>query len=135
MVSFSLRSVLLSASLISLATLSTAAPGLDACGRLPNLGAGLITYTDVAACYNAIPFDGGAASKTLKSLYTLFNNYYIFRDSALTPNLPPPFTSAAVDIIAELTTVSNKRYLNDFSFHQDVERVVNLLQDAHAVYD
>ncbi|KAF9355168.1 hypothetical protein BGX26_006904 [Mortierella sp. AD094] len=137
MVSLSLRSLIASASLIASITLSTAAPTprRDACGILAATNATDITYNQVAACYKAIPFDATTASATLKSVYNLFNDYYVFRDSALTPDLQSPFSSAPVDIVKVLETIGSTKYTNDYSFHTDISLAIASLHDAHAGYN
>ncbi|KAI1294003.1 hypothetical protein EDD11_008288 [Mortierella claussenii] len=146
MVVLSLRSLILSASLATLAILSTAAPTSkpapshssggepDACAILGSKTATQLTYSDVADCYRAIPFNPTVAATTLKTVHSIYDQYYVFRDSALTPDLKAPFSSAPVDISGQLEALSRKKYANDYSFHTDITKVIQTLHDAHAGY-
>ncbi|KAG9062370.1 hypothetical protein KI688_005285 [Linnemannia hyalina] len=92
-----LNSLVLSASVAILVAFTTAAPTplrLDPCGIL---GAKqfipfTVTYEDVADCYEAIPYNNANAATTLSTIYTMFNEFYVFRNAALTPDLPAPFS-------------------------------------------
>ncbi|KAF9543714.1 hypothetical protein EC957_000493 [Mortierella hygrophila] len=117
-----LNSLVLSASVAVLLIFTTAAPAtprLDPCGILgakqfiPNA----VTYKDVADCYEAIPYNHANAAKTLSTIYTIFNEFYIFRDAALTPDLPAPFSSPPTDIVERLKTILTTEYTRDFQFH------------------
>jgi hypothetical protein len=94
----------------------------------------LATYDVVAACYQNIPFNEDVARSTIQTVSTLFNEFFIFRDAALLPNLPAPFTSPPVDIVAELDRVRSTNYPNDFLFHTDISKAIALLNDAHSLY-
>lgn len=107
---------------------------LDACGILGGLNATQIRPVDVANCYNAIPFDRSVASSTFQTVYKLYNEMYVFRDSALTPDLPLPFTSPPVDIVKELQTIGTTNYKSDYAFHRDLALAIASLNDAHASY-
>ncbi|KAF9906573.1 hypothetical protein BX616_000678 [Lobosporangium transversale] len=143
MVVLSLRNLILSVSLAMFATLtpfSNAAPTppipqVDACGVLGSKNSSSITYDDVSACYKAIPYDPVVASATLKTLHAFFNDYYVFRDSALTPDLKAPFSCPPVDIAKEFERIGQTKYTSDYSFHSDVSRAINGLYDAHASYN
>ncbi|KAG0011717.1 hypothetical protein BGZ80_000463 [Entomortierella chlamydospora] len=137
MVSPSLRGLAASAYLIASIALSTAAPirKKDACGILGATNATDITYDLVAACYKAIPFDSTIASETTGSVVDIFNDYYVFRDSALTPDLQMPFTSAPVDIVKVLETIGSTNYARDLDFHTDIALAIASLHDAHASYN
>ncbi|KAI8348613.1 hypothetical protein B0O80DRAFT_429606 [Mortierella sp. GBAus27b] len=105
----------------------------DACGALGHKTTN-ITYDEVAACYQSIPFDTNAAASTLKTVRTLFNDYYVFRDAALSPNLAAPFSSPPVDIVAELDKIGSTQYPNDISFHTAISKTLATLHDAHVDY-
>ncbi|KAF9119659.1 hypothetical protein BGW39_000135 [Mortierella sp. 14UC] len=140
----SLKALILSASVAALVTLSsttTAAPThpapvshLDPCGLLGAKNGAGITYDDVAACYRAIPFNRANAATTIKTVLTLFNDFYIFRDAALTPNLPAPFTSPPSNIVGRLQTIGRTTYTSDHKFHEDIRLAIASLNDAHAAY-
>ncbi|KAF9272623.1 hypothetical protein BGZ88_004572 [Linnemannia elongata] len=149
----SLKGLGLSASIVILATFTAAAPAaptsapapspepgspptshLDACGRLGAKAPKAITYQDVANCYQAIPFNNTHAAATFSTIYTLFNEFYVFKDTALTPNLPAPFSSPPTDIIEKLEAIGRTMYTSDHKFHTDVRRAINTLYDAHASY-
>jgi hypothetical protein len=147
LITSSLRSVVLSASIATLITFTTAAPAppapapspppvshLDPCGLLGAKDATKITYHDVANCYRAIPFNNANAAVTFSTIHTLFNEFYIFKDSAMVPNLPAPFSSPPTDIIRRLETIGRTNYTSDYQFHDDIRRAINSLYDAHASY-
>ncbi|KAF9327821.1 hypothetical protein BGZ91_001275 [Linnemannia elongata] len=146
MVSFTLKSLILSATLAAatIATLSSAAPAApihggkassDPCGRLGAKKGRNIKYKDVAACYQAIPIDRHLAATTISTVHDLFRDYYVFTDSALTPQVPAPFSSEPVDILKELKTIGRRKYTSDYRFHTDVRHAVDTLRDGHASYD
>ncbi|KAK3841539.1 MAG: hypothetical protein J3R72DRAFT_524363 [Linnemannia gamsii] len=140
----SFKSLILSASVAALFTLTSttiAAPAgpvpvrrLDPCGLLGAKQAADVTYKDVAACYRAIPFNRANAATTVRTVLDLFNEFYIFRDAALIPDLPAPFSSPPTDIIKRLQTIRKTTYTSDFKFHDDIRLAVNALNDAHAYY-
>ncbi|KAG0299550.1 hypothetical protein BGZ97_003645 [Linnemannia gamsii] len=146
MVSFTFNSLILSASLAvaTIATFSTAAPavpihrskaGSDACGRLGSKSVRNIKYKDVADCYKAIPINRNITATTISAVHDLFRDYYVFTDSALTPQVSAPFASEPVDILKELTTIGGRKYTSDYQFHTDVRHAVDTLRDGHASYD
>ncbi|KAF9086400.1 hypothetical protein BGX23_008905 [Mortierella sp. AD031] len=148
MVWLSLLGLILSASVATLAAYAQPAPPstsspppphsphrLDPCGTLGSTASANMTVDLVGACYRAIPFNRKAAATTLQSVYTVFNDYYTFRDSALAPTLPPPFTSAPVDILKKLEAIGRTRYTSDHQFHSDVQLALYSLYDAHAAYN
>ncbi|KAG0369166.1 hypothetical protein BC939DRAFT_470788 [Gamsiella multidivaricata] len=136
MVAHSPRRLALAASLAALATFTTAAPvSNDPCAILGHLNATDITYAHVSACYKAIPYDPKVAQATYTSVHALFNDYYVFRDSALTPDLQKPFLSAPVDIVEQLETIGQTKYTSDYQFHRDVSDAIYTLHDAHAGYN
>ncbi|KAF9170706.1 hypothetical protein BGX21_003871 [Mortierella sp. AD011] len=108
---------------------------LDECGKLGQLKASEITFGDVASCYKSIPYDADVANTALEAVYTLFNNYYIFRDSALTHDTSEPFNIRPVNITKQLDTIRNTNYTNDFSFHTAITKAINILHDGHAYYE
>jgi len=113
----------------------TAAPSTrDPCATLSRLPVGNATYADVSSCYNSIEYNPALSNSTLVNLRTLFTDFYVFRDTALTPNLALPFTSGPVDILAKLTEIENKTYTTDFAFHSDLLDLTNSLNDAHVNY-
>ncbi|KAG0251372.1 hypothetical protein BGZ95_006906, partial [Linnemannia exigua] len=136
MVSFSLRGLILSASIACLAVVAQAAPApappttppphtppphttpppprnLDACGILATSNYPNITYEKVSACYLSIPFNNQVAGSTLETVITVFNDFYTFRDSALAPTLAAPFESAPVNIVEKLKAIGRTRYTSD----------------------
>ncbi|KAK3841546.1 MAG: hypothetical protein J3R72DRAFT_475483 [Linnemannia gamsii] len=146
MVLFNIHSLILSASLAAatIATFATAAPTkpndrrfskLDACGRLGKKNGVGIKYKDVADCYRAIPFDRSVAATTVSTVHDLFRDYYVFTDSALTPQVPAPFMSEPVDILKQLQTIGRRKYSSDHKFHTDVRHAIETLRDGHASYD
>ncbi|KAG0378258.1 hypothetical protein BGX24_004399, partial [Mortierella sp. AD032] len=140
----SFKSLILSASVAALFTLNSttiAAPAdpvpvrrLDPCGLLGAKKAADVTYEDVSACYRSIPFNRANASTTVRTVLDLFNEFYIFRDAALIPDLPAPFSSPPTDIIKRLQTIRRTTYNSDFKFHDDIRLAVNALNDGHAYY-
>ncbi|KAF9284569.1 hypothetical protein BGZ68_004604 [Mortierella alpina] len=132
-----MKDLILTLSLATLCTLAAPAAGgdsRDACGSLGAKQGSAITYADVANCYKSIPFDSRIASSTIGTIQTLFKNHYIFRDSALTPNLPSPFTSPPVDIMKQLESIAEKKYADDLDFHTAISDTLNSLNDGHVDY-
>ncbi|KAG0365232.1 hypothetical protein BC939DRAFT_531385 [Gamsiella multidivaricata] len=118
-------------------TIASAVPVADAsdpCSTLAALNGTRISYKDVANCYRNIPYDSTISSSTLSVLDTLFRDFYIFRDAALTPRLPEPFTSPPVDIMKELGMIRMTRYQTDFDLHSAIMTAIWKLNDPHAVY-
>ncbi|KAF9128321.1 hypothetical protein BG015_004356 [Linnemannia schmuckeri] len=146
MVSFTLNSLILSVSLAAatIVTLSSAASAAsihrgtapsDPCARLGSKNGRNIKYKDVAACYQAIPIDRDRAATTISTVHHLFRGYYVFTDSALTPQVPAPFASEPVNILKKLTTIGRHNYTSDYQFHTDIRHAVDTLRDGHASYD
>lgn len=154
MVVISLKPLFLSASLAFLATLATTAPittiytppphpsptptslppTYDACGILGTTPVSEITYNQIVACYKSVPFNSQVAATTLESITTIFNDFYTFRDSALTSNLSSPLSVSPVDILTKLDTVRQANYTSDHQFHHDLSLAIMSLKDAHASY-
>ncbi|KAG0259142.1 hypothetical protein BGZ95_004767 [Linnemannia exigua] len=155
MVILSIKTLSLSASLVSIAIVTTAAhpiltpsepdlsqaslltallppPANRACGILGKSGD--LTYEKVAACYNSVPFNSQVARTTLESVTTIMNDFYVFRDSALTPDLPKPFSVEPVDILKKLKEIEQTPYTSDHQFHYDLSMALVGLKDAHATY-
>ncbi|KAF9089941.1 hypothetical protein BGX29_011792 [Mortierella sp. GBA35] len=142
MVSFTVCSLILSASLATITTFSTAAPNNshrtknpDPCGILGKKNGLKVNYKDVADCYRAIPFDPANAATTISTVHDLFKDYYVFTDSALTRQVPKPFAREPVDILKQLKTIGRRKYTSDYQFHTDVRHAVDTLRDGHASYD
>lgn len=133
MVSLSIKTLILSLSVASLATTSLAAPS-NGCSDLAVKQGVNITYADVAQCYASIPFNKEAARATLDSLTTIFDEYYVSRDTELSPHLAKPFQSDPVDIVAKLKKIGRTQYTSDRQFHTDVYEAVESLHDGHAAY-
>jgi len=137
----SFRRLVLTLSLAALATFTAGAPvtppppaSSDPCTTLGGKSSG-ITYDEVAACYQSIPYNAELAASTIKTVRTLFDEFYVFRDSALTPNLAAPFSSPPTDIIAELSKIGSAQYPNDYSFHRAISKAIDTLHDAHSAYN
>ncbi|KAF9979629.1 hypothetical protein BGZ75_009411 [Mortierella antarctica] len=92
------------------------------------------TVQHVSDCYKSIGFNSLHATTTLDSLYSLYNNFFIFRDAALTPDLALPFTSKPVDVLAELEKIRQTEYTSDFDFHSDLTALAHSLNDKHVSY-
>jgi len=107
---------------------------LDACGVLAASTYANITYEKISACYLSIPFNAETAASTLESVIAIFNDYYVFRDSALVPTLEAPFTGSSIDILEKLQTIGRTRYTSDFLFHMDLRYALFSLYDAHSSY-
>ncbi|KAF9914144.1 hypothetical protein BX616_008875 [Lobosporangium transversale] len=123
----------------SLADISSPPPSpsfesTDPCTILSHLETTEITRRDVAACYKSIEFNPDFANITLDSLQTLFNDFFIFRDSALTPNLTQPFSSEPVDALARIEQIRQTKYFADFDFQEDLIMLAESLNDAHVSY-
>lgn len=131
------NTILLSGSLAALVAVSLADPSLTGgigCLNLASKHRVNITYTDVANCFDSIPFNNEAARVTLETVTTLFNDYYIYRDSALTPFLAKPLEGDPVDIVAKLKKIARTHYTSDRKFHTDVYRAIESLHDYHSQY-
>ncbi|KAF9968208.1 hypothetical protein BGZ70_005889 [Mortierella alpina] len=125
----------------ALAAVACAAPvtltgdsGSDPCAVLGTLSLNQTTYQHVRSCYRSIEFNPAQAKTTLDSLYTLYNDVFVFRDAALTPDLALPFSSPPVDIMAGLEKIRQKKYSRDFDFHSDLRSLAVSLNDAHVSY-
>ncbi|KAG0022440.1 hypothetical protein BGZ81_008541 [Podila clonocystis] len=118
--------------------LTNAAPATvdrrDPCATLSRLPIGNATYADVSSCYNSIEYNPTLAKATITTMRTLYNDFFVFRDTALTPNLALPFTSAPVDVLAKLNEIENMAYKTDFAFHTDLQALAFSLNDAHVNY-
>ncbi|KAF9918672.1 hypothetical protein FBU30_011329 [Linnemannia zychae] len=121
--------------LIDLAPTSNAIDPIDACSVLANTIPNNIKYQHVLDCYNSIPFNNTNAATTLATMLTIYKDYYVFTDDALTPELPSPFVSAPFDIIKELKKIGHRKYTSDFKFHDDIRVAINSLNDGHATYN
>ncbi|KAF9109185.1 hypothetical protein BGW39_005187, partial [Mortierella sp. 14UC] len=108
---------------------------LDACGLLFGKNNTLLTVTDVANCYHAIPFDPTRAKTALETVYTLFKDYYIFTDIALNPRAAKPLKNEPFDVLKRFESIGRTKYDGDFWFHKDVHNAVDDLKDGHASYD
>ncbi|KAF9995818.1 hypothetical protein BGZ65_008565, partial [Modicella reniformis] len=128
------RAIKAIAALVGSAPISTTSPEGDPCGVLGHLPLNNVTVLHVSACYKSIDFNQSVAKTTLDSLYTLYNDFFIFRDTALTPNLTLPFTSPPVDILAGLEHIRNNIYTTDYDFHTDLTLLARSLNDAHVSY-
>ncbi|KAF9543719.1 hypothetical protein EC957_000498 [Mortierella hygrophila] len=118
----------------ALAVLSTPSP-FDACGLLANKNVSSLSATDVANCYQAIPFNSTQAKSTLETVHTLFRDYYIFTDAALNPRALKPFKNEPIDVLKRLETIGRTKYTSDFQFHMDIRAAIEALKDGHASYD
>ncbi|KAF9948144.1 hypothetical protein BGZ72_009907 [Mortierella alpina] len=118
----------------ALAAVASAAPVADPCAVLGALSLNQTTYDHVASCYRSIEFNPAQAKTTLDSLHTLYNEFFVFRDAALTPDLSSPFTSPPVDILAGVEKIRQKKYSSDFQFHSDLRSLALSLNDAHVTY-
>ncbi|KAF9089938.1 hypothetical protein BGX29_011789 [Mortierella sp. GBA35] len=107
----------------------------DPCTVLGGKSASKITYNDVASCYQSIPFDRAQADSTLKTLRTLFNDYYVFRDASLVSTQELPFQKESVDVLKALGQLDTESYSNDYQFHMDVRTAIGSLRDGHASYE
>ncbi|KAG0297340.1 hypothetical protein BGZ96_006904 [Linnemannia gamsii] len=137
MISLSANAILPSLSVAALIVASAADPpttGASGCTDLASRQGVNITYTDVVKCFDSIPFNKEAAKTTLESVTTLFDDYYISRDSAMSPFLAKPLESDPVDIVAKLKKIGRTRYTSDRKFHTDVNLAIESLHDGHSVY-
>ncbi|KAF9979333.1 hypothetical protein BGZ73_000027 [Actinomortierella ambigua] len=96
--------------------------------------AGNITYQQVANCYKSIVFNPKDSKATIDTLTQFYSDVFVFRDLALTPNLPSPFSLKPVNSLAELRRIGSKHYRRDYDFHEDLTLFVNSFQDAHVTY-
>ncbi|KAF8977300.1 hypothetical protein BGZ46_007493 [Entomortierella lignicola] len=106
----------------------------DPCAYLATLNSTQLTVDDVSNCYKSIEFNPSIAKTTLETFYTIYHDFYVFRDSALTPKLQLSFVSPPVDILAGLEEIYKKRYSSDYEFHMDVNYLINRLNDTQCTY-
>ncbi|KAK5797131.1 hypothetical protein F5H01DRAFT_400947 [Linnemannia elongata] len=122
-----------------LSTSALAAPStpshLDACGLLANKNVSSLSVTDVANCYQAVPFNSTRAKTTLETVHTLFKDYYVFTDAALNPRAPKPFKNEPIDVLKQLEMIGRTKYTSDFQFHMYIRATIEALKDGHASYD
>lgn len=123
----------------ALAAVASAAPTSedyyhDHCLLLAKAQSGQITYQQVANCYRSVDFNPKLAKETIDTLTTFYNDAFVFRDMAMTPNLESPFSTAPVDAIAGLKKIGQKWYKNDFDFHHDLALLAMSFNDAHTTY-
>ncbi|KAF9536605.1 hypothetical protein EC957_010318 [Mortierella hygrophila] len=133
------RTLILSLTVAALATISFAEPssstsGTSGCSDLASRLGVNITYTEVAKCFDSIPFNKEAAKATLESVATLFNDYCISRDAAMAPFLAKPLQSDPVDIVAKFKRIGRTQYTSDRKFHTDIYEAIESLHDGHAMY-
>jgi len=134
MVLISIKTLILSISAATLATVVVAGPASTGCSDLASKKGTNITYSDVKNCYDSTPFDKAIARSTLETVTTLFDEYYISRDWATAPHLPRPFESDPVDIVAKLKKIGRASYTSDRKFHTDIYKAIESLHDGHAAY-
>lgn len=108
-------------------------PTHDPCAALAHWDLS-ITVGEVTECYKSIAYNPSEAKTALDTLHTLYNDFFIFRDTALTPNLALPFTSPPVDVIAGIERIRRNKYATDFDFHTDLTLLAMSLNDAHVAY-
>ncbi|KAF9113498.1 hypothetical protein BGX27_001452 [Mortierella sp. AM989] len=128
------KTLILSTGLAALAFSAPLPVTQDPCAILAGLNRTELKVENVNNCYKSIEYNPVEAKATLNSLHTLYNDFFVFRDSALTPNLASPFSSPPVDIIAGLEKINQTPYTNDFDFHSDVAQLIGSLNDAHSSY-
>ncbi|KAF9130750.1 hypothetical protein BGW39_002707 [Mortierella sp. 14UC] len=134
MVPSAFKALILSLSVATIALAAASPPTTTGCSALAAKQGKNITYSDVATCFDSVPFNKDAARTTLESLTTFFNDYYISRDAALYPYLPTPFEGDPVDIVAKLNSIGRARYSSDRKFHTDLYEAIESLHDGHAAY-
>jgi len=135
MVSYTIKTCILLVSALALADVATAGQSSLGCSNLAAKLSGNITYEDVVTCFDSIPFNQAAAKSTLDTFTAIFNDYYISRDSAMTPFLAKPLQGDPVDIIQKLRKIGRASYTSDRKFHTDVCSALPSLHDLHVQYD
>lgn len=134
MVSFAIKTLILSISAATMVTVAIAGPALTGCSDLAAKHGANITYGDVEKCYDSVPFDKAVARSTIETVTKVFDEYYISRDWATTPHLPKPLESNPVDIVTKLKKIGRTRYTSDRKFHTDIYKAIESLHDGHAAY-
>ncbi|KAG0360830.1 hypothetical protein BG005_009794 [Podila minutissima] len=117
-----------------MATVAVAGPASAGCADLAAKQGANITYGDVKKCYDSVPFNKAVARSTIETVTKVFDEYYISRDWATTPQLRKPFESDPVDIVAKLKKIGRTGYTSDRKFHTDIYETIESLHDGHAVY-
>ncbi|KAG0001875.1 hypothetical protein BGZ80_010666 [Entomortierella chlamydospora] len=128
------KSLILSSALAVLACAVPLPGEQDPCAILGSLNTNETTVQHVADCYNSIEFNSTEAKATLDSLHILYDDFFVFRDSALTPDLALPFVSEPVDVLSGLDAIRGKSYAQDYEFHSDLALLIKSLNDAHCTY-
>ncbi|KAF9387178.1 hypothetical protein BGX21_000640, partial [Mortierella sp. AD011] len=128
-----LKTLILSTGLAALVCSTPVPLSQDPCAIIARASQNL-TVQHVSDCYKSIEYNAVEAKATLASLYTLYNDFWIFRDSAMTPNQALPFTNPPVNIISGLTKINQTAYTRDFDFHSDLTYLIKSLNDAHCTY-
>ncbi|KAF9352359.1 hypothetical protein BGX26_009823 [Mortierella sp. AD094] len=129
------KSLILSSALAVLACAAPLPIEQDPCTILGSLNTNETTIQHVADCYKSIEFNSTEAKTTLDSLHTLYNDFFVFRDTALTPNLALPFVSHPVDVLSGLDKIRENSYTQDYEFHSDLALLIKSLNDAHCTYN
>ncbi|KAF9172585.1 hypothetical protein BGX21_009336 [Mortierella sp. AD011] len=129
------KSLIVSSALAALACAVPLPAEQDPCAILGSLKTNETTVQHVADCYNSIEFNSTEAKATLDSLHILYNDFFVFRDSALTPDLALPFVSEPVDVLSGLEAIREKSYAQDYEFHSDLALLIKSLNDAHCTYN
>ncbi|KAG0256541.1 hypothetical protein DFQ27_005682 [Actinomortierella ambigua] len=105
----------------------------DPCTVLSSLNPSEVTLDHVANCYLAIPFDSEREGSFLKDLAILYDNFYVYKDLALTTP-GAPFSIPSVDILADFDEIAKREYESAYDFHHDLRLAVARLHDAHSTY-
>ncbi|KAG0334599.1 hypothetical protein BG004_000333 [Podila humilis] len=120
---------------VAIAAVALGAPigrGSDPCSHLARMdAAGTTTYQDVSNCYKSIPLQAQAARSAWSTMHTAYNDFLVFRDAALTPNLQAPFSSPPVDCMAKLEEIRTKQYVSDYDFHDELDILAMSFNDPH----
>ncbi|KAG0256540.1 hypothetical protein DFQ27_005681 [Actinomortierella ambigua] len=105
----------------------------DPCTVLSSLGPSDIELDHVVNCYRAIPFDSKREGSFLENLAILYDNFYVYKDLALTTP-GAPFSIPSVDILADFNAIAKHGYESAYDFHHDLRLAVSRLHDAHSTY-
>ncbi|KAF9978045.1 hypothetical protein BGZ73_003972 [Actinomortierella ambigua] len=105
----------------------------DPCTVLSSLAPSELQLQHVIDCYRAIPYDQTRDGSFVKNLATLYDNFYVYKDLALTTP-GAPFAIPSVDIVADINEIAKRTYTSVYDFHQDLRLAIGRLHDAHSTY-
>ncbi|KAA6378406.1 MAG: hypothetical protein EZS28_026068, partial [Streblomastix strix] len=90
-----------------------------------------IAYEDAKNCLNSIPIQAEEQSAVI-SILKQYAEEYVFKDILFDP--PAPTAYLAVNLTAEIETLSSKTFASTSEFYQNVSRIFHKLRDPHTTF-